>query len=141
MHRPRRKCRQTHCYIFRAVGVRRAVLHPLARVRDHSLAGGHIERTVLVADKQRTFQHDSEFIETRCLTRLNPTTRAAHVRDAEPRFSGVHAPDEFINEFRFVPRRGDACWSRDKRWHGPLSLLNRTLPGQMISFVRESKMA
>src|SRR6202007_890787 len=55
--------------------------------------------------------------ELRSLAGLNPTLRAAHVRDAHPEPLRVHATNVFVNKFRLVPCRLDGSWLRDQGGH------------------------
>ena len=77
--------------------MRRAVLHPFSSIDDDRLAGLHIDYSVFMRDSQYALEHDSEFIELRRLSRLDPSARAAHVGDAQAGFAGVHSADEFID--------------------------------------------
>ena len=107
MHRLGRERWQTNGYIFRAAGMRRAVLHPFPSVRNHSLTGLHFEHPISVRDTQRALEHDGELIELGRLAGFDPAVRTAHVRNADSRFAGVHPPDEFLDDFRFVSRSGN----------------------------------
>src|SRR4051812_17781834 len=118
MHCFRRKSRQTNRDVFRAIRMWRAVLHPFTAMSNYRLTGRDVQRSPSVSHSQRTFEDQSEFVELRRLSRLNPTARAAHVRDAQSRFGGIYPADKFIDEFWFVAGSGDARGSRNKFWHG-----------------------
>ena len=78
MHRIRREGRQAHGDVFGPVGMRRAVLHPLALRRVHRLASLDRERDGMGLHLQLAAQHDGVFVELRGLPGLDPAAGAAH---------------------------------------------------------------
>ena len=65
----------------------------------------------------RPLQDVRVLVELRRLSGFNPARRTAHVRDADRAGARVHASDDFVDEFRFVARCGDAGWLFDKGRH------------------------
>src|SRR5438552_1607544 len=105
MYRVRREGGETNGDIFCALGCRRAVLDPLAGMRDDRLAGANIQNAASVRDPQEPFQDDGELLEFRSLAWLGPTGRTSHVGDAKPNVAGVHSTNVFIDELRLVAGR------------------------------------
>ena len=53
--------------------------------------------------EQCALEHYGIFVELGALPRFLPARGRVHARDAEPWFAIVHVPDEFVDQFRFVP--------------------------------------
>ena len=112
-----RECGDADRDVFGAVFVRRGVADPFAGAGDHCLSRSHVERTTLVFDTQRPFQHDREFVEGGSLAGLKPSRGAAHVGNAGGGGLGVDAPNVFVDEFGLVAGGLDARGLRDEHWH------------------------
>src|SRR6476646_3771814 len=82
MDRLERKRGHTNGNVFGGF-IRRGVLDPLSRMRNHSLASRHLEHSSLMADAQPATQHDGVLLKLRRLSRLFPSRGAAHVGDAD----------------------------------------------------------
>src|SRR5262245_11664124 len=108
MDQLRRKGRQADSDILGAVGLGRAVLHPFATMSDDRLTGTDVESAAAVGDAQQAPQHDSELVELRLLTRLDPAAGAAHVCDADLLVTRVYSSHILVDQFRLVARGLDA---------------------------------
>jgi len=104
--------------VFGAVFVGSGVTDPFAGVGDDGLSGGDVERTILMFDAKRAFENDGEFVEGGSLAGFEPSTGAAHVRDAGRCGLGVDASDVFVDELGFVAGGLDASGLRDQCGHG-----------------------
>src|SRR6266536_732757 len=104
MHRLWRESGQTNRNIFRPLGTRRAVLHPFTGRGDHGLTRHQIHRATAMRHAEHSPQHKGVLVELRSLTRFDPATRTAHVRDADPFVAGVYAAYVFVNQLGLVPR-------------------------------------
>jgi hypothetical protein len=117
VHGVHRESRNTNRNVFGAAFARSGVAHPLPSVGDHRLSGGDVECASCVLHAQRAFENDRELIELGSLAGLDPSLRAAHVRDAGRRRFGIDASDVFINQLGFVACGWNTCWLRDKCRH------------------------
>src|SRR5207249_3636112 len=99
-----------HAYreVLRPVG--RAVLHPFTLVCDDSLTSPHDDLAAGMLHAQHAVENIRVLVKLRRLPRFNPAGRTSHVRDAHGTGLGVHAPNDFVDELRFVTGRGDAGW-------------------------------
>jgi hypothetical protein len=63
---------------------RRAVADPFPPVSDDPLSGPHVENAPLELDAQRAAKDDRVLVELGTLSRLLPSGRGGHLRDAHP---------------------------------------------------------
>ena len=70
--------------------------------------GPYVHFTAAMRHAQHSLDHDRVLIKLRRLSRLNPSAGTAHVRNAQPRFLRVHAPDKLVDQLRLVARGLDA---------------------------------
>src|SRR5438034_10678195 len=118
MNDVRRKRGETDRDVLRPFFAGRGVLHPFSARDDDRLAGADVERAAPGGHTHRAAQHDGVLVELRRLSRLDPAARTAHPRDARVRGAGVHAPDELLDQFRFVSCRLDDGGLRNVHGHG-----------------------
>ena len=118
MHGLRGKGGQAYGEIVGSLRRGRAVFDPFASTATDRLPGVQIKNPVAMGDTQRAGEDEGKFIKLRRLSRFHPVARAAHSRDTQARFAVVQATDEFLDDFRFVSRRGDERWCCDELWHG-----------------------
>src|SRR5689334_19067988 len=98
MHQVRRKRRQTHGEVIGAVGVRRAVLNPLAGGRQDRLAGAHVEDAAPIREADGAAQHQRVFVEFRRLAGFQPAAWALHLGDAERARGRIDAAHVLAND-------------------------------------------
>lgn len=109
----RRECRQANGKVLRAARFRRAVTHPFAWFSDNGLPCSDLQDPGFVLDLDHSRQHEGELFKLWTLTRLGPSGRALHVRDADAVAAVVDPADVFQDCFRRVAsgfdlsRRGD----------------------------------
>lgn len=113
----RRECRQTDGDVLGAVGPRRTITDPLARLSDDGLADANLQNAAFVFDTEHTGEHNGYLVEGRPLAGLDPTTRRFHASDAELVVAGIHAADEFFDQLRLVPGCRYARGLVDELWH------------------------
>ena len=59
------------------------ILNPFTGMGYYGLSGRNVERSSLMLHVQLAANHDSVFLELRCLAGFQPSRGTAHVRDAE----------------------------------------------------------
>ena len=93
--------------------------YPFARLGNYGLTGGYVEHAFLMSYAERAFEHDCGYHRTRASGRVRTQPDGLRILRAmlQPRLGGVHVADEFIDEFRFIPRGGDAGRSWNQFWH------------------------
>ena len=69
---------------------------------DNGLSGAHVEFATAILHPECAPQYDCKLGEFRCLSRLLPSSRTAHMGDAGFGSSGIHPTDIFVNQLGFV---------------------------------------
>ena len=85
MHGCGREGRQANGDVLRAVGERRAVADPFARIADDGLSGVHFEHAALVLDAQECPRERRKFPGTRAAAPARPSRRATSCGRRSPR--------------------------------------------------------
>src|SRR5690349_17923152 len=88
---------------------------------DHGLSGVDVDRASLMQDAQHAIKDIWKLIRFRTLTRLLPSGRAAHMRDACSLRVAIPTPDIFVDDLWLRPSRFYPCRLRDQSWHSRLS--------------------
>jgi len=70
-----------------------------------------------VLDTERAAKDDRDLAKLGALTRLDPTARASHMRDADAVFFRVHATDVLVDDLRLVSGGFDAGRAGDELRH------------------------
>jgi len=83
MYGVRRKCRQAHSDILRAIVAGGAVTHPLAAMHNDRLPGGYFLNGIAGFHLQFALQHNRVFVELRRLSGLLPARWTGHLGDTK----------------------------------------------------------
>ena len=111
------ECGYTNRNILGPVFTRRTVPDPLAGMGDDRLSRLHLKVPTGMLNPQRASEHEGIFLESRGLSRLDPSGRALHMGNTDARCFCVYATDMLKDDLRLIAGSLDFCGGRDEDGH------------------------